>query len=100
MTWSRFADGILTLQLHLQPGAKADRVDGLHAERLKVRIKAPAIENRANDYLIRFLGEQFAVPRTSVSITGGRHSRKKTVRIQAPKRWPDWFTALATTRPG
>ena len=97
MAWSRFTDGVLTLHLHLQPGAKSDRVEGLHAERLKVRIKAPAVENRANDYLVRFLAEHFAVPRASVSITGGRQSRKKTVRIDNPQHWPDWFTALAAT---
>lgn len=97
MAWSRFGDGILTLRLHLQPGAKADRVDGLHADRLKIRIKAPAVENRANEYLIRFLAEHFGVPRTNVSITGGRQSRKKTVRIHDPTHWPDWFTALAET---
>ena len=98
MAWSRFAEGVLTLQLHLQPGGKADRVDGLHADRLKIRIKAPAIENRANDYLLRFLAEHFGVPRASVTITSGRQSRKKTVRIQDPKRWPDWYSALAAPR--
>ena len=94
MTWHTFTDGVLTLQLYVQPGGKTDRIDGIHADRLKIRIRAPAIEGRANNYLINFLADHFAVPKAKVEITRGRQGRKKTVRIIGLLAWPDWFTQL------
>ena len=94
MPWFRYTDDVLTLQLYLQPGGKTDKIDGIHTDRLKVRIKAPAIEDRANNYLIKFLAGHFAVPKSSVELSRGRQSRQKTVRIHAPRKWPDWFNEL------
>ena len=98
MTWFRYTDDILTLQLYLQPGGKSDRIDGIHTDRLKVRIKAPAVENRANDYLLKFLASHFAVPKSSVELSRGWQSRQKTVRIRAPRKWPEWFNELTGSR--
>ena len=94
MVWFRYSDDVLILQLYLQPGSKTDNIDGIHIDRLKIRIKAPAIEDRANDYLIKFLAGHFAVPKSSVELSRGRQSRQKTIRIQAPRKWPDWFNEL------
>jgi uncharacterized protein len=50
--WARrTADG-WTLAVHVQPGAKRSAVAGLHGERLKLRIAAPALDGRANDALV------------------------------------------------
>lgn len=97
MTWFSYKDEILILQLYLQPGSKTDRVDGLYADRLKVRVRAPAIENRANSSLIKFLSDQFAVPKSRIEISRGQQSRKKTIRIVEPGTLPDWFETLSGT---
>ena len=97
MTWFRYTDEMLTLQLHLQPGSKTDRIEGIHADRLKIRIKAPAIEDRANNYLVKFLADQFSVPKSRIEISRGRQSRKKTVRIYKPKKQPGWLDELMHT---
>lgn len=76
----------LFLHIYLQPRASKDEIIGLHDNCLKLRIKAPAIEGRANQYLITFLAQQFSVPEKAVSITQGELSRKKWVKILAPKR--------------
>lgn len=97
MAWYRYTDDVLTLQLYLQPGGKSDRIDGIHTDRLKIRVKAPAIEDRANIHLIKFLASHFAVPKTNVELSRGRQSRQKTVRIHEPRKWPDWFNELTGT---
>ena len=94
MAWFRYMDNVLTLQLHLQPGSKLDRIDGVYSDRLKIRIKAPAIEDRANNYLVKFLAVYFGVPKSKIEISRGRQSRNKTVRINQPKSWPDWYIEL------
>lgn len=100
MAWYRYTDGLLTLHLYLKPGSKLDRIDGIHADRLNIRIKAPAIENRANKYLVKILADHFAVPKSKIEISRGEKNRKKTVRIYKPKTWPDWFEELTGTPSG
>jgi len=73
----------LALTLHVQPGASASGPAGRHGNALKVRIAAPASDDRANDALIEYLRAAFALPRAAVRIAHGSHSRQKIVEIDA-----------------
>ena len=79
--WFSRADGVITLSLHVQPGAKRTEVQGLHGDALKIRLAAPPIEGRANQELVRFLAECFQVPQRNVSLIAGETSRQKRFRI-------------------
>lgn len=70
------------LELHVQPGAKRTEVVGMHGDRIKVRLAAPALEGRANEALIEFLANEFGVPKRSVTIESGLASRQKRVAIE------------------
>jgi hypothetical protein len=79
--WARrTADG-WSLALHVQPGAKSAGVAGLHGDRLKVRIAAPALDGRANDALIAFVAGMLGVPKARVAVARGERSRDKLVAI-------------------
>lgn len=69
------------LFLYIQPGAKSNQWVGLHDKALKLRLKAPAVEGKANKALIAFLSEYFSLPMNQILITKGETSRKKTVFI-------------------
>jgi uncharacterized protein (TIGR00251 family) len=71
----------LVLELHVQPGAKRSEFAGKHGERLKVRLAAPAVDNKANQALVEFLAEHYGVPRRNVTIVSGARSRRKRVVI-------------------
>lgn len=71
----------MILEVHVQPGAKRSEFAGQHGERVKIRLAAPAIENRANAALIEFLADYYRVPRRSVRIAAGLKSRDKRVVI-------------------
>lgn len=73
----------IVLELHVQPGAKRSEFAGMHGERRKVRLAAPPVDGKANDELVRFLAEHYAVPRRSVTIVSGLKSRAKRVEIAA-----------------
>ena len=81
----------------MQPGAARTEVAGLHADAIKVRLTARAIDGRANAALRGFLADAFGVPLRNVTFQRGESSRDKVVRIAAPVRRPDreWLT-----RPG
>ncbi|MAB41584.1 MAG: YggU family protein [Pseudomonadales bacterium] len=78
----------LLLDCHLQPGAKRAEFAGQHGERLKIRISAPPIDGKANEALIRFLADAFAVSRQQVSLLSGQSSRQKRLLIQTPRQLP------------
>ncbi|HEX7927889.1 MAG TPA: DUF167 domain-containing protein [bacterium] len=90
---ARFAAGVLTLRLHVQPGAHATGWAGRHGEHaLKLRLAAPAVDGRANAACIAFLAQAADVPRRAVQITQGELSREKVVTIQGIT--PSRFQAL------
>jgi len=51
-------------------------------DRLKVKVKAPAVEGKANAELLRFLAEHFRVKPNTVEIVRGETSRTKIVRFE------------------
>ena len=81
--WVRYdaAARRLTLTVHVQPNASRSAIAGKHGDALKVRIAAPATENRANDALIQLLAKTLAVPASAVTIRHGGNSRRKVVAI-------------------
>ena len=78
----READGSLTLSIHAQPGAKRTAIVGLHGQALKVRVAAPALEDRANEALTEFLAETFGVQKRAVTLLSGARSREKRFAIR------------------
>lgn len=81
--WARYdpAARRLTLTVHVQPNARESAIAGRHGDALKIRIAAPASDNRANDALIAFIAECLALPRSAVTIRQGNTSRRKVVAI-------------------
>jgi uncharacterized protein len=82
-TWCRYdaAARRLTLTLHVQPGARKSGLAGLHGGALKVKIAAPAIDNKANTALIEFLSTTLGVPKSSIAVRHGATARRKVVAI-------------------
>ena len=87
--WYRRNGDVLTLTLHVQPGAKRTEVAGLHGEALKIRLAAPPVEGRANEALLKFIAESFGVPLRQVELKQGGQSRHKVVAITGSKMEPE-----------
>lgn len=81
----------LILTCHLQPKASKTEVVGLHGDALKIRIKAPPVDGKANLELVKFLAKEFAVNKRAVSLVSGELSRHKRVRIDNPEQIPDYI---------
>lgn len=82
------------LKLRIQPGAKHDRPAGLYQDRLKVQISAPAVDNKANKALQKFIAELFGVKASCVDLESGHKSRNKNVSISVEAE-PDWAAAAS-----
>jgi uncharacterized protein len=88
MSFYRWQDDDLTLFCHLQPKAADDSFAGLHGERVKIRVKAPPVDGKANAHLLKFLAGAFGVSASQVALISGDSSRQKTVLIRKPNILP------------
>lgn len=75
-------DGAAVLRVHAQPGAGRTAVSGRHGDALKIRVAAPPERGRANDALVKYLSEVFAVKPADVTLTVGESSRTKRFRVE------------------
>ena len=79
--WLKQTPTGIVLNLHCQPGAKQTKVVGLHDDCLKISLQAPAIENKANEFLLGWLSKQLKIPQKQIQIISGQNSRKKRLEI-------------------
>ena len=53
----------------------------MHGDALKIRIAAPADDNKANAALVAFLSKWLGIPARHISILSGLHARRKRIAI-------------------
>jgi uncharacterized protein len=75
-------EGAVILAVRVQPRATKDEIAGVLGGALKVRLRAPALEGRANEALCEFLAELLKTPKAAVRILSGHHSRGKRVEVR------------------
>lgn len=73
--------------VRVQPGAKSDEIlgwidDAQGNPLLKLRLRAPALEGRANAALIDFLAESLGVRSRQILIEKGGKSRGKIIAVE------------------
>jgi uncharacterized protein len=73
--------GSVSFPVRVQARASKDEVAGVIDGALKIRLQAPAVEDRANQALCAFLAELLKRPKSAVRILSGERSRKKRVEI-------------------
>lgn len=71
-----------TVAVYAQPRASRTAVIGLHDGMVKVALKAPPVDGKANTELTRYLASIVGVRRGDVQIVKGESSRRKLVLIQ------------------
>ena len=64
------------------PRAQRDEIAGVSGDALKVRLRAPPVEGKANQALIDFVAKVLSVKRSDVEILRGGNARLKTVRVR------------------
>lgn len=72
--------GIL-VKIKAVPNSSKNEICGLYDNALKVKIKAPAVENKANEELIKFFSKLLKVPKSSIILKSGDTSKLKTIYI-------------------
>jgi hypothetical protein len=71
----------ITFAVHAQPRAARSAVVGAVEDALKIKLAAPPVDGAANEELIRFLAQLFAVPRRAITILSGATAKTKILRL-------------------
>jgi uncharacterized protein (TIGR00251 family) len=77
----RYNSSMATLRFHIVPNAKIDKVAGEHGGAIKIKLRAPAREGKANAALHIFLAEELKIPQRAIVLERGHTSRYKIIRI-------------------
>jgi uncharacterized protein (TIGR00251 family) len=70
-----------TLRVHIIPNAKIDKVSGEYNSAIKIKLRAPAVEGKANAALRKFLAKKLSIPQRAIVLDRGERSRDKVLRI-------------------
>jgi uncharacterized protein (TIGR00251 family) len=77
----RYNSSMATLRFHIVPNAKIDKVAGEHGGAIKIKLRAPAVERKANAALRCFLADQLNISKSAIVLEHGQRSRDKVIRI-------------------
>jgi uncharacterized protein len=72
----------VTFAVHVQPRASRNEVTGVIDGAVKVRLQAPALEDRANTALCEYLALLLKTPKSAVRILSGERGRIKRIAIR------------------
>ncbi|WP_462324357.1 DUF167 domain-containing protein [Desulfoplanes sp.] len=73
----------------VQPRAKKSGIQGLYGDRLKIKIAAPPVDNKANRELVDVVAAVLGIKPRHVSVASGETGRKKDLLVDSEKE-PDW----------
>lgn len=70
------------LRIKVIPKSKNTEIlEKMTDETIKIRVAAPAEKGKANEELLRFLSEQFCVPKNNIKLVNGKTEKIKLLRI-------------------
>ena len=81
MAWISVTNRGVVLNVHAVPRSSKNAVQGLYGNAVKIRLRAPPVDGKANKALLSFMGEALDIPARQVSIITGLTGRKKRVLI-------------------
>lgn len=70
------------IEVKVSPNAPRNEIVGWLGSALKIKIKAPPVEGRANRVLCEFLADKLNLPKRDVTIHTGETSSRKRVRLE------------------
>ena len=73
----------MDLFIKAQPNSRNDKVEKIDNNHFIISVKEPPIKGRANQAIIKVLGEYFNISFSKIKIIAGFKSREKILRIDS-----------------
>lgn len=81
--WIQDTEKGVLLKVHITPNSAKNHTAGFYGDSLNIKIKAPAVDGKANKALISFLADLISVKKSQIKIISGEKSRNKILLITA-----------------
>jgi uncharacterized protein (TIGR00251 family) len=75
---------LIRLKVRVTPNARKNEVIACSRDEIRLKVKAPAVDGKANAALIEYLAELMDVPRSRIQIRAGEKARVKVVELEGP----------------
>lgn len=72
----------MLLYLKIKPNQRFDQIEGSEGDWV-VRVKAPAIDGKANEHLINYLSDVLDLPKSKIRLKKGQTNRLKCLEVDA-----------------
>jgi uncharacterized protein (TIGR00251 family) len=76
-----YNSSMAALRFHIVSNAKSDKGGGEHGGAIKIKLRAPAMEGKANAALCCFLADQLNISHRAIILEHGKRWRDKVIRI-------------------
>jgi len=77
----------MILNITVKPNSKVDQFIVDQENKIKVKIKAPAKEGKANKYLISYLSEIFDIPQSYIQLLSGLNASHKRINLLVEEKY-------------
>lgn len=71
----------MIISLHVLPNAPKSQIVGEHNGSLKIKIKAPPVDGKANDAIVAFFSDFLDLAKSKIEILKGDKSKEKALII-------------------
>lgn len=91
-----FEENSVIVNVRIQPGSSKNSLEGIISNCLKIKIKSPPVDGKANKELIKFLSKYFKVSKMNVKIINGEKSKLKKIKLSNVNsdRWSDFLSEI------
>lgn len=86
---TRLDAGSWRIAVRVQPGARKNEITGVMDGRVRIRLMAQAVENKANKALVAFVAETLGIRPNRVRLASGETGREKALIVTSEAE-PCW----------
>lgn len=82
MSWISDCHEGCIIAIRAAPRASRNQIQGLYGDTLKIRLKAPPVDGKANKELVAFMAECMGIPTQQLELLTGDHGRLKRILVR------------------
>ena len=84
----------MLIRVKAKPSSKTDSIAWMPDGICLIKIKAPPIDGKANDYLIKFLAQTLILRQNQITLKSGHTSKLKTLELEDSPEVVKFFEEL------
>jgi len=80
--WAQKTKDGYVIKIHVVPNSSKTMIVGEHGDRLKIKIKAPPVDGKANEEIIEFLCYTLGLKLNQAELVSGSTSKSKNILLK------------------